>query len=354
MCSSARGDRRECSPAAAVRTQQALRQVGGRRDARASIALDQRPTGLAGEIALVGTASPVAARSANRRTMHRPGLAVIEQLRQFPDSPRVAWRPAHAARTPLLRGGDAIGVLSLIRRDALGPFTEPRSRCWRRSRTRPSSRSRTPGCSRSWSSATRAQGATAGHRGAGAADRDWPRSCGSSPRRRPTLQRVLQDRSSRLPRRLCDALGRRACSDSRARSGGSRRAPDSAEHGEMAVGEVLDFQTAPGVVPTRASPAGACVPASAERSRSPTWPRPPSLGIPVRAQIQALIGFRTVIFVPLLRQAECVGVLSIQRFEVRPFTDAADRAAGDVRGPGGHRHRERPAVRGAGAAHGRA
>ena len=38
----------------------------------------------------------------------------------------------------------------------------------------------------------------------------------------------------------------------------------------------------------------------------------------------------------------------------RPFTRAADRAAGDVRRPGGHRHRERPPVRGAGGAQRRA
>ena len=38
------------------------------------------------------------------------------------------------------------------------------------------------------------------------------------------------------------------------------------------------------------------------------------------------------------------------RHEVRPFTDAPDRAARDLRRPGGHRHRERAAVHGAGGA----
>ena len=39
------------------------------------------------------------------------------------------------------------------------------------------------------------------------------------------------------------------------------------------------------------------------------------------------------------------------RHRVRPFHRAADRAAGDVRGPGRDRHRKRPAVRGATGAH---
>ena len=46
--------------------------------------------------------------------------------------------------------------------------------------------------------------------------------------------------------------------------------------------------------------------------------------------------------------------LAVRRVEVRAVHRPADRAAGDVRGPGRHRHRERPAVRGAGAAQRRA
>ena len=60
-----------------------------------------------------------------------------------------------AARTcvPLLRRGRPIGVRSRSA-SRQSPFTDSRSRCSRRSRTRPSSPSRTPGSSRSWSSAT--------------------------------------------------------------------------------------------------------------------------------------------------------------------------------------------------------
>ena len=48
--------------------------------------------------------------------------------------------------------------------------------------------------------------------------------------------------------------------------------------------------------------------------------------------------------------ASAIGAFLTWRLEVRPFTERADRAAGDVRGPGRDRHRERPPVRGAGAA----
>ena len=51
---------------------------------------------------------------------------------------------------------------------------------------------------------------------------------------------------------------------------------------------------------------------------------------------------------------ELIGVFLAWRFERRPFTDSRDRAAGDVRRPGGDRHRERPPVPGAGAAQRRA
>ena len=50
-------------------------------------------------------------------------------------------------------------------------------------------------------------------------------------------------------------------------------------------------------------------------------------------------------------RATRIGTILVVRVEVQPVHRAADRAAGDVRGPGRHRHRERPAVRGAAGAH---
>jgi GAF domain-containing protein len=42
---------------------------------------------------------------------------------------------------------------------------------------------------------------------------------------------------------------------------------------------------------------------------------------PDSKELQARVGIRTVLFVPLLRNGNAIGVLSMQRFEVRPFTD---------------------------------
>ena len=53
---------------------------------------------------------------------------------------------------------------------------------------------------------------------------------------------------------------------------------------------------------------------------------------------------------PLLRDGVADRCISVVRDEVAPVHRAADRAAGDVRGPGRDRHRERPPVPGAGAA----
>ena len=63
-----------------------------------------------------------------------------------------------------------------------------------------------------------------------------------------------------------------------------------------------------------------------------------------RRALQQRTGARTILCTPLLREGTPIGVITIRRTEVRPFSDKADRSAEDLRGPGCHRHRERAAV----------
>ena len=96
------------------------------------------------------------------RPVHVPDVLAVTDT-EFPVSALTSRR--HGTRSalavPLLREGVAIGAI-YARRLHVQPFTETvpsrtarnRSRCWRRLPIRPSSRSRTPGCSRSWRSAT--------------------------------------------------------------------------------------------------------------------------------------------------------------------------------------------------------
>ena len=86
--------------------------------------------------------------------------------------------------TPLMRDGEAIGSLVVARPDVRA-FTMRQQISSARSQTRPSSPSRTPACSRNWSSATpTSRRATARSRRRWSSRPPWPRSCGSSLRRR--------------------------------------------------------------------------------------------------------------------------------------------------------------------------
>ena len=61
-------------------------------------------------------------------------------------------------------------------------------------------------------------------------------------------------------------------------------------------------------------------------------------------------GFRSVLAVPLIRDEKSIGAIIVGAARTRPFPRGADRAAPDLRRPGGHRDRERAPVHGAGGA----
>ena len=62
-------------------------------------------------------------------------------------------------------------------------------------------------------------------------------------------------------------------------------------------------------------------------------------------ELQKVGNYRAILSVPLIREGVPIGSLGLTRSEPRAFTRQADRAAHHLRRPGGHRHRERAAVR---------
>ena len=85
--------------------------------------------------------------------------------------------------------------------------------------------------------------------------------------------------------------------------------------------------------------------------RGPSSTSRTSLADPEYAQhVGRAGGFRASLAVPMLREGSPIGAIVVIRAQPGPFSDDADRAAQDLRRPGGHRHRERPPVQGAGGA----
>ena len=242
-----------------------------------------------------------------------------------------------------MRDGVPIGAHHAAALRGAGRSRSSRSRCWRRSRTRPSSPSRTPGCSRSWSSAT-----ATSERGTGAADGHW---------RGAARHRLVADRRAARARHLdCQ---RDAPLWSRVRHHPPvGRPPDH-------VGRALVR-----AVPARGRSASAQEPGRTAdivgivlRPRHPQPPHPP----------RARRGSRRPHRVPGLASDRRLGPAQEPDLHAAheqgradwhhgvapslggtPVHRPADRAAGNLRRPGRHRHRERPPVRGAGAAQRRA
>ena len=80
--------------------------------------------------------------------------------------------------------------------------------------------------------------------------------------------------------------------------------------------------------------------------------QPPYLeGHPAVVAISDLAGARTIAIVPMLRENELIGTITIFRQEVRPIHRQADRSGRQLRQAGGDRHREHPAAQGIARTH---
>ena len=62
-------------------------------------------------------------------------------------------------------------------------------------------------------------------------------------------------------------------------------------------------------------------------------------------------GTRSILSVPLLREGESIGALVFRRKEVNPFSEKQIALLQILRGSGGDRHRQCPAVRGGAGPH---
>ena len=163
-----------------------------------------------------------------------------------------------------------------------------------------------------------------------------PRSSRSSAARRPTTQPVfdaiVQQRGAAVRRR--DGRGRHAraatcCSSRRVRATERCRAPSSAA-------------TAIPARPETQYPAAAISTASAPRHR-PT-PMTDAGDVASAARRARVRGYRSVLAVPLMREGDGIGAIAVARAEPGAVHGQADRAAADLRRPGGDRDRERAPV----------
>ena len=189
--------------------------------------------------------------------------------------------------------------------------------------------------------------------GGGAASSRPPpaRSCGLIAASPLDVQRVLDAVAERAAR-LCDtyeALIHRVEGDMLPLAA-SYPPPDDADTLPPAFRQASKMMAATGsACRSRGRSAGARCP-SGGPSTSTTRRRCPTRSIRPAGRCTSPPASGPSLATPLLRHGVAIGAILLRRMEVRPFTAAADRAPGDVRRAGRDRDRERPAVRGAGAA----
>ena len=286
------------------------RRVGGRQ-------LDDRRRSHGRSPSIAGAGDPGA-------TIHADDDVRIAPGREYPTrSARARSDGANGQVAPLLREGERRH--HRLRRRPRRAFTDARSPCWRRSRTRPSSPSRTPGCSRSSRTASDELQALG--------------EVGQAVSSSLDLQEVLTTIVANAAR-LAGADGGTIYEyDETARPRVHRRAPRAADEADRrcsrrrrdgcGLGETTSVGRAPRRRPSRSdlgpairdrtirAPAEAARPGS---GRSPCWPSRSCASSGSSAPV-------------------------IRRKTPGEFPQPSRRPAPDVRQPVGPGHRERPAVR---------
>ena len=234
-----------------------------------------------------------------------------EHLARYPDSRLYEFGHAAQVITPLLREGEPIGTLGVYRRERrpfstahialLEAFADQAVIAIENARLFQELERRTTDLTEALSQQT--------------ALGEVLRVIAASP---TDLDRVLRE-IVETAARLCDAPSATLLQfrerDGRlaVRANFGRAQEISARHG-------ITFETAPGQILTPASAAGR-VYLEGRTIQLADMAEAVQVEYPASREVQARIGQRTAVFVPLVRHGERLGVLIVHRFEVTPFTD---------------------------------
>ena len=226
---------------------------------------------------------------------------------------------------PLLREGDDRSASSSSTATEVGPFTDKQIELYRPSPPRPSSPSRTRGCS------TNCASAPTTHRVAGAADRDHRSAQGHQPFALRPAAGVRHHRAKRLHACARRRLLHRCRTATRIAFGATASSPES------------DSPTR-GIrsLPRRGTHYRTTLRSTGEVVHIPDVTGRPGLHCSRGAKTRR--GYRRSRCAANAR-GRCRSARSRPRRERQPFTDKQIELVEDLRRPGGHRHRERAAVR---------
>ena len=219
---------------------------------------------------------------------------------------------------PMLKDDELIGAITIYRQE-VRPFTDKQIELVRTSPRRPSSPSRTPACSTSCANRC--------------SSRPPPPTCSRSSAARPSICKTVLQTLVESAARLCDAD-----------QATITRQKDGVFYRAEAYGFPPEFID---MVQRRAGQAGARLDERSTLLEGKVVHVPDVLADPdyTLAEAQRLGRYRTMLGVPMLREGMPIGVLTLTRSEVRPFTDKQIELVIDLRRPSGDRDRERAAVR---------